>query len=75
VVGRARISCNEPSLYEPASIWSTTLCELYQSQSTHVSGMTLGICGMSSGRETTFMARPPDKCQATWQWKADLIVS
>jgi hypothetical protein len=65
----AQVVTNLCSDYEPASIWSTTLLLLYQSQSTHVSGMTLGMVGMSSGRETTFIARPPDRCQATWQWK------
>jgi hypothetical protein len=63
--------------YNPESICSTTFSPVQAAHSRQVCATVEGnlIFWISSGYEIVLTYKPPDMCQATWQWKAKMIVS
>jgi hypothetical protein len=59
-------------VYSPESICSTTFSPVQAAHSRQVCATVEGnlIFWISSGYEIVLTYRPPDMCQATWQWKA-----
>jgi hypothetical protein len=62
----------QPIAYKPESICSTTFSPVQAAHSRQVCATVEGnlIFWISSGYEIVLTYKPPDMCQATWQWKA-----